>query len=122
VIATDPMPAPRMGAGAASSSTGYGGKLYVMGGSDNSLVGTTTLFIYDPAGTAGSRWSQGPSMRTARLYLAAATLNSRIYAAGGMPGAPVDLASVESYDLSTNTWRAEGDMVKPRAGLALLGV
>src|SRR5439155_21431753 len=73
-------------------------------------------------GAVHARWSQGPSMRTARLFLAAATLGSRIYAAGGMPGAPVDLATVESYDPSTNRWSIERDMIRPRAGLALVGV
>src|SRR5439155_14278298 len=107
-------PAQRMGAGVASSSTAYGGKLYVIGGSNNSLVGTNTLFVYDPAGAVHARWSQGPSMRTARLFLAAATLGSRIYAAGGMPVAPLELATVESYDPSTNRWSIERDMIRPR--------
>lgn len=123
VITTDPLPAPRMGAGVAAAN----GKLYVFGGSDNSLSGTNTVYEYDPGRAAGSRWATKSAMPSSRVYLAAATLTSTlnvplIYAVGGMPGAPTDLATVEEYNPNTDTWIARASMRTGRAGLALVGV
>jgi hypothetical protein len=123
IVTTDPLPAARIGAGVASyNTTAYDGKLYVFGGSDNSFIGTNTLYIYDPTRPAHARWQTGPSMPTPRVFLAAATLGSRIYAAGGMPGSPYDLATVESYSPAGGTWTTNTPMRIPRAGLSLVGV
>lgn len=118
VVLSDPLPAARMGAGVAA----HGNRLYVIGGSDNSFVGTNTVFEYDPSRPAGSRWAGKTPMRSPRLFLAAASLNGSIYAVGGMPGAPSDLAVVEAYNPATDTWTTRAPMSRGRAGLALVGV
>ena len=118
VITTDPLPAPRFGHGVAA----YNGKLYVIGGSDDSLAAKNTLYEYDPARPAGSRWQTKAPMPTARIYLGAAELDGLIYAAGGIPGGFTDLATVEAYNPATNAWTTRHAMSLGRGGLALVGV
>jgi hypothetical protein len=117
-IATDPMPAPRFGAGV----TVLEGKLYVLGGSDDTLQARNTVFEYDPARPAGSRWQTRNPMPTARVYLGAAALNGQIYAVGGLPGGFTDLSTVEVYNPDTGNWSTAQPMSRGRAGLALVGV
>ncbi|MGA7731322.1 MAG: hypothetical protein WCD37_08620 [Chloroflexia bacterium] len=117
-ITSDPMPAPRFGAGVAVLE----GKLYVIGGSDDSLQAMNTVFEYDPTRPAGSRWQTKNPMPTARVYLGAAALNGLIYAVGGVPGGFADLATVERYDPDTGSWTTAQPMSTGRGGLAVVGV
>ena len=117
-ITTDPMPGARFGAGVAALN----GKLYVVGGMDESLVARNTVFEYDPVRPAGSRWQTRAAMPTARAYLSAAALNGLVYAVGGVAGGLTDLATVEAYDPATNTWAAKAPMPTARGGLAVIGV
>ncbi|MEO8287774.1 MAG: S-layer homology domain-containing protein [Chloroflexota bacterium] len=118
VITSDPLPAPRFGAGVAA----YNGKLYVIGGSDDTLTAKNTVFEYDPARPAGSRWQARATMPTARVYLGAAEVDGTIYAAGGIPGNFTDLATLEAYHPATNSWSTRQAMSFGRGGLALIGV
>ncbi|MBF6614790.1 MAG: hypothetical protein IVW55_16895, partial [Chloroflexi bacterium] len=118
IITTDPLPAPRFGSGVAA----FNGKLYVIGGSDDSLTGTNSVYEYDPARQAGSRWRAKASMPTARLYLGAAVVDGTIYAIGGLPGDLTDLATVEAYNPATDSWSARHSMSLPRGGVAAVGV
>ncbi|HKP52328.1 MAG TPA: S-layer homology domain-containing protein [Chloroflexia bacterium] len=118
VVATDPLPVPRLGAGVASLD----GKLYVMGGSDDSLVPTDTLYEYDPSRPAGSRWELKSPMPTERLYLGAAALNDKIYAVGGVDVDLADLATLEAYDPATDSWSSRQPMILGRGGPAVIGV
>jgi hypothetical protein len=117
-ITTDPLPAARFGAGVAALD----GKLYVIGGMDESLVARNTVFEYDPTRPAGSRWQARASMPTARVYLGAAALGNLVYAVGGIPGVATDLATVEAYDPATNSWSTKRPMSTPRGGPAVVGV
>ena len=63
--------APRYGAGVLA----LGGKLYVIGGTDN-ISTTRTVYVYDPALAAGSRWERRADMSTARAFLSSAARNS----------------------------------------------
>jgi N-acetylneuraminic acid mutarotase len=119
IVSSDPLPAPRYGAGV----VGLGGKLYVIGGSDN-VTSTRTVYIYDPAQPAGTRWSRGADMPTARVFLAAAAVNGRIYAIGGITNvtAPVDLATVQIYDPASNSWSQGAPLQTPRGGAAAIGL
>jgi hypothetical protein len=117
-ITTDPLPAPRFGAGVAALN----GKLYVIGGMDEALVAHSTVFEYDPTRPAGSRWQTRAPMPTARVYLGAAALGGLVYAVGGIPGNFTDLATVEAYDPGANTWTTRQPMSTPRGGLAVVGV
>ena len=53
------------------ASTAVGGKLYVFGGWDDEGETLNTAEVYDPA--SGS-WAQGPSLTSARDFLAAVAL------------------------------------------------
>jgi kelch-like protein 17 (actinfilin) len=117
-ITSDPMPAPRFGAGVAVLS----GKLYVIGGSDDALQAMNTVYEYDPTRPAGSRWQTRDPMPTARVYLGVAALDGLIYAAGGVPGGFTDLDTVEVYDPDTGDWSTAQPMARARGGLALVGV
>src|SRR5207249_7431857 len=46
----------------------------------------------------------------------------KLYALGGLPGPPTDLATVEAYDPATDTWTTLPNMPTARAGLAAVGV
>src|SRR5262249_40258485 len=94
----------------------------VIGGSDDSLAAKNTVYEYDPTRPAGSRWQTKAHMPTARVYLGAAELDGLIYAVGGVPGTFTDLATVEAYDPTTNTWTSRHAMSIGRGGLALVGV
>ncbi len=118
VIATDPLPAPRLGAGVAA----YNGKLYVIGGSTDGVAATNTVYEYDPARPAGSRWQARASMPTPRFYMGAATVDGLIYAVGGMSSQRVELNTVEVYDPAADTWSTRSPMSMGRAGLAVVGV
>jgi hypothetical protein len=116
VITTDPLPLARMGAGV----TTFNNKLYVIGGADNSLEGTSTVYEYDPNRPEGTRWRAKNSMGTRRVYLAAAKLGSYIYAVGGMPGTTEELRNVERFDPIANSWVPLRSMNQGRAGFALV--
>jgi N-acetylneuraminic acid mutarotase len=118
VVDSDPLPAPRLGAGVASLD----GKLYVIGGSNDTLAPTSTVYEYDPARPAGSRWQQKTSMPTPRLYLGAAALDGEIYAAGGVNAGLDDLDTLEAYDPQTDSWAVRQPMSIGRGGLAVVGV
>jgi N-acetylneuraminic acid mutarotase len=105
-----PMPTPRMGAAAVALE----GKLYVLGGFKTSGGNTdgylATVEAYDPQ---TDTWTTKAPMPTARYGLAAAAVDSIIYAMGG--AAPnVFLATVEAYDPSTNSWSARAAMPESR--------
>jgi N-acetylneuraminic acid mutarotase len=118
VVATDPLPAPRLGAGVAALD----GKLYVIGGTDDSLVLTDTLYEYDPSRPAGSRWELKALMPTARLYLGAAALDDKVYAVGGVTEDLADLDTLEAYDPATDSWSSRQPMSMGRGGPAVVGV
>jgi subtilisin family serine protease len=80
-IATDPFPP------AVSYSPGgvavSGGKIYVFGGFDGVNMYADT-YIYDPGAAQGSRWSNsGCNLPTARSYISAVSVGTKIYAIGG---------------------------------------
>ncbi len=117
VIYSDPLPAPRYGAGVAA----VGNKFYVIGGSDG-VSATHTVYEYDPTRPATARWLRKTDIPTARVFLGAAAVDGLIYAAGGSPGALTDLATVEIYNPATDSWTAGPPLGTPRSGLALVGV
>jgi hypothetical protein len=120
VVSTDPLPQPRFGAGVVAVN----GKLYVIGGAASDQIGTNTVFEYDPARPAGSRWQTRSPMPTARMYLGASSVDGTIYAIGGTPRAvPVtDLRTVEAYDPATDAWTPLPSMLRARAGVVAVGV
>jgi N-acetylneuraminic acid mutarotase len=82
---------------------GLGGKLYVLGGWDNSNH-LDRLEIYDPATDS---WSTGASLLSPRSSAVAAALNGKIYLLSGDNDAG-RVNTFEVYDPLTNTWTALG--------------
>jgi hypothetical protein len=97
------------------AATGSDGLLYILGGSASS-TSVSSVETYD--GT-GYRWTLSPqAMPTARDSLSAVTIGPRIYAIGGHADAPQShaLATVEAYDVKTNTWSACASLPEPLVG------
>lgn len=113
-----PMPGPRFELAAV---TGPDSRMYVIGGMW--FAALATMDIYDPP---TNTWTSGAPMSRPRNNLAAAVdADGRIYAIGGSTtySATDPMSSVESYDYTTNTWRAEPAMNVARAihGAGLAG-
>ncbi|MFQ6093013.1 MAG: kelch repeat-containing protein [bacterium] len=85
------------------------GNIYALGGSGQMGMPLATVERYDPA---TDRWDTDvPSMVTPRISLAAAVLDSAIYAIGGFFYGPV--VSVERYQPGIG-WSEVEDMIAPR--------
>ena len=94
------------------------GKIYAIGGNVVLTLLTfhdvNTVEVYDPNSNS---WSTAASMPTLRGYLAAASLNGKIYAIGG--GTANALSNtVVVYDPSSNSWSVAASMPTPRGSLA----
>ena len=115
--ALEPMPTGREHVAAVAVD----GLLYVIGGR---LAGNTNAFErYDPA---TNTWTVLPPMPSSRGALAATEIAGRIWTFGG-EGNPARadgmFLNVESFDITSETWRIEPPMAVPRhgAGAALIG-
>lgn len=98
-------------------AAGVQGKLYVIGGfspeSGNRPVDTT--YVYDPA---TDQWGERATMPTPRGALVCVVVADVIYAIAGA-GVAGDTGTLEAYDPSTDTWRADlSPMPTPREHLA----
>jgi len=105
-----PMAMARVGLAAATVN----GKIYAIGGSNSILNNNSvlnTVEVYDPSSDS---WGAAANMSTTRSYFAAAALQGKIYAIGGMGTANSLLNTVEVYDASSNSWTAEYNL--PRRG------
>ncbi|EEC12440.1 gigaxonin, putative [Ixodes scapularis] len=121
---------PRSGLGAAFLS----GKLYAVGGRNNSRdksYDCASVDCYDPVTNA---WSACADMSTPRNRVGAAVLDGHLYAVGGSNGVlAVDgfvyaiggydgvsqLKSVERYDTEKDEWEPVAPMRSPRSALAV---
>jgi len=115
-----PMPTPRNHA----SIGAVNGKIYVIGGRVGAaFIGLATdvsvVEEYDPA---ADKWSAPKArMPTARSALGYATINGKIYVAGGEfqdPHMMATFRAVEAYDPATNSWSTMPPMPVSRHGLA----
>jgi len=112
-IATDPVPVPLSG----SACAAYNNKLYVFGGSASGTFVDTT-YVFDPAATAGNRWTTGAAAPTAGAYGDAIAAGGFIYYAG-MRDATTDLAGVYRYDPAADSWTVVPSLTTPRGGARL---
>jgi hypothetical protein len=94
-----PLPQPRAYAAAVTDGT----YIYILGGVGPPFVVTNTLYRYDPA---SNTYTTLAPAAFATYSSAAAYLNGRIYKIAGCPtiGCPSPIASVEVYDLVTQSW------------------
>src|SRR5216117_1827143 len=105
---------------AAYGDTTHAGFLYVIGGGNSGGV-LSDLQRYDPVTDA---WTTLASMPTARAGAVAAAVDNNLFviggrlsAAGPCNGGPY-LATVEKYDIDTNTWSTVASLPSPRSDLA----
>ena len=103
---------------AASSGGGVPSGSIILGNSPvppagYTLVGPTTI---------GNVWATVTAMPTARDGLAAAAVNGKIYAIGGLGVSLNRLSTVEVYDSSSNSWSTMASMPTARDGLAAAAV
>jgi len=85
------------------------GKLYALGGyrdptDDRGWTNLDTVEVYDPA---TDTWAAMAPMLTARMGLAAAVVDGKLFALGGIPH---DFEYEQAYDPATNTWAAVAPM------------
>ena len=93
------------------------GRLYVIGGFAQGFTPTNGVFEYNPA---SDTWSSRAPMPTARGALAAATIDDKVYAVGGVLGFGRDnVAALEVYDPIADTWETREPMARPRDHLAV---
>eukprot|EP00698_Gefionella_okellyi_P001079 TRINITY_DN1096_c0_g1_i10.p1 TRINITY_DN1096_c0_g1~~TRINITY_DN1096_c0_g1_i10.p1 ORF type:complete len:637 (-),score=120.47 TRINITY_DN1096_c0_g1_i10:23-1933(-) len=89
----------------------YRKKLFVAGGVvPDKLV--ATFKCYDPF---TDNWTQLTSISSVRSNLALVVFNDRLWAIGGLNEGSV-LSIVESFDVSTNSWRSEPSLPQPLQG------
>jgi hypothetical protein len=104
----------------------HGGLFYSVGGRLNGSGSAPRpdLMSYDPASDV---WTVLAPMAQARAGLGVAILGNSIYAIGGRintggPGSGGSLASVERYDIATDTWTPVAPLMAPREDLAAAAV
>ncbi|MDR0372417.1 MAG: hypothetical protein LBI79_02470 [Nitrososphaerota archaeon] len=108
--AMKPMPTARGDFGVAVVA----GKIYVMGGTNET---SETLSIVEEYNPSTNEWITKAPMPTPRSGLALAVYNGKIYAIGGTVGNNVYVGNNEMFDPVTNSWETKASMPTPRAGL-----
>ncbi len=102
VVTTDPWPGNGVGDVLPGGAGVYGNKLYVFGGFQINVGMTGSIWQYDPAAAAGSRWSLRSAFLPAGLgYIPTAQAGGYIYLLGGSTysgGALIDGSSALRYD------------------------
>jgi N-acetylneuraminic acid mutarotase len=101
-----------------SASIGGGGGIpagYMITGTTPVAPPGYTLFGSFPG---ASLWTSMAPMPTARIGLAAAAVNGKIYAIGGIDSGAFPVNTVEVYNPSSNSWSAAAAMPTARAYLA----
>ena len=94
------------------------GKLYVIGGQDDTSTILNTTYEYD---TVLDQWTIKNSMTQARTVATASQCNGKIYVFGGYttPGSSYKTPTVEEYDPLTSSWLTkDSEMPTPRAWAA----
>ena len=79
------------------TAAAMGGKIYVTGGTNQSV---NSVYVYDPQADA---WTQLASMSVARRHHASAAVGGKLYVFGGR-GASASLSTVEVYDPASDSW------------------
>jgi len=109
-----PMPTARRWAAAAV----IGNAIYVVGGCSVSCYydGTGSLATVERYDPASDTWLTSAPMPTARWALAAATVNDKIYAIGGLGNHGVHYTTIEEYSPTADSWSVRSPMSRARQG------
>jgi N-acetylneuraminic acid mutarotase len=85
----------------------YGGKIYLIGGryytSGQPYEYRDKVYVFDPAASAGSRFSELSAMPLARADFAAVLVGDKIYCIGGSSSGG-ELSRHDVYDITADTW------------------
>ena len=93
------------------------GKIYAIGGGNNTVAGPTVLSVNEEYDPATNTWTTKEPMPTARHSFGIAVYENKIYCIGGSTNGP-RLAINEVYDPATNTWETKTAMPTARAGVS----
>jgi N-acetylneuraminic acid mutarotase len=93
------------------------GKIYAIGGGNNTAAGPTVLSVNEEYDSATNTWTTKEPMPTARHSFGIAVYENKIYCIGGSTNGP-RLTVNEVYDSATNTWETKTAMPTARAGLS----
>lgn len=114
--AVAPLPAPRSDIAAID----HGGRIFVFGGC-SPFAPLNTVSIYDP--TTDS-WSAGAPMPRARAALYQVGIKgNQIYVMGGVTSTVLDRATVDVYNVTTNSWTTlppSANMLDPRGEMGVV--
>ena len=108
-----PMPTARSQLGVAVVN----GKIYAIGGANNSASGPNVLNVNEEYDPAKNVWTTKTPMPTARHSFGIAVCQNKIYCIGGSVNGP-HLTVNEVYDPATDTWETKASMPTARAGLS----
>jgi hypothetical protein len=116
-----PAPLPVRSEGA-YGDTGHGGHIYAIGGRPTAVVGRRLERYTVETDT----WTTLTPMPTARAAATVAVIGNALYVMGGRAadapcGGPA-LATVERYDIDTDTWSAVASLPAPRSDFAAVAV
>jgi N-acetylneuraminic acid mutarotase len=79
-------------------------------------------YTFSSAIGLGNSWAGVASMPTGRIYLAAAAVNGKVYAIGGIGNSTGALNTVEVYDPATDSWTTAAPMPTAREALVAVAV
>ena len=106
-VALNPMPEARL----AGSAVTLNDKSYIVGGTG----GGNTLLEYTPSRDS---WRNLPGPNQPREHVSAVAFHNEIWVLGGRWHGVGELATVEIYNPTTNTWRLVPELNEARAGFA----
>ncbi len=116
-LASDPWPGNVGGATLPGGAAVYANKLYVFGGFTLNVGMVNTIWRFDPALPAGTRWHQmTATLPTALGFIPTATSGSSIYLLGGsdyVSGGPSDTTHAYRYDPTLDTIAAIAAVPRP---------
>jgi len=92
------------------------GKIYAIGGANNSASGPNVLSVNEEYDPAKNSWTTKAPMPTARHSFGIAVYQNKIYCIGGSINGP-HLTVNEVYDPATDIWETKTPMPTARAGL-----
>lgn len=117
-----PAPALATGPTQETATVAVGGKLYVLGGFDETLAVLSTVQVFDPATCA---WSAGPALPRAVHHINATTVGTTIWITGAMETLNFNsVGHVWSWDAagSAATWTVHAPMPAPtQRGASVVG-
>ena len=93
------------------------GRIYAIGGENNSAAGPNVLSVNEVYDPATNTWTTKEPMPTARHSFGIAVYQNKIYCIGGSLNGPY-LAVNEVYDPATDSWETKTSMSTARAALS----